>query len=68
MAVVITLVLVLVFDTQLKSALYERLCSLWIIPLKPASLHYQFTFNVLDEELWVNLQPLTITIIIIINK
>ena len=43
------------------------LCSLWIIPQKSTSLHYQFTLNILDEELWVNLQPLTI-IIIIINK
>ena len=44
------------------------LCSLWIIPQKSTSLYYQFTLNILDEELWVNLQPLTITIIIIINK
>ena len=44
------------------------LCSLWIIPQKSASLHYQSTLNILDDELWVNLQPLTITIIIIMNK
>ena len=48
--------------------LYERfvLCGL---SLKNLLLYItKFTLNILDEELWVNLQPLTITILIIINK
>lgn len=43
---------------------YKWLLDLWIIPQKSTSLHYKFTLNILDEELWVNVQPLTITIIV----